>query len=56
MTTRQEKIQTLTDNELTWFLDNGSELLTEVVKFFSEGGFNTYSDEAIDTLYNRLTA
>lgn len=58
MTTREEKIFTLTQNEIDWFLGNGEELnlVREVTEFFAKGGFNTYTDEEIDNKYNRLTA
>ncbi|CAK0761265.1 hypothetical protein CCP3SC15_260041 [Gammaproteobacteria bacterium] len=58
MTTREEKIFTLTQNEIDWFLGNGEELnlVREVTEFFAKGGFTTCTDEEINDLYNRLTA
>ena len=58
MTTREEKIYTLTQNEIDWFLGNGEELnlVREVTEFFAKGGFNIYTDEEINDKYNRLTA
>jgi hypothetical protein len=58
MTTREEKIFTLTQNEIDWFLGNGEELnlVREVTEFFAKGGFNIYTDEEINDKYNRLTA
>ena len=54
MITREEKIQALTDNELRWFLDNGHDLIDDVSRFFSEGGYTQYSEKTINDLYNRL--
>jgi hypothetical protein len=58
MTTREEKIFTLTQNEIDWFLGNGEELnlVREVTEFFAKGGFTICTDEEINDLYNRLTA
>lgn len=58
MTTRTEKIFTLTQNEIDWFLGNGEELnlVEDVTKFFAKGGFNIYTDEEINDKYDRLTA
>ena len=56
--TREEKIFVLTQNEIDWFLGNGVELnlVQDVTEFFAKGGFTTYTDEAINDQYNRLTA
>ena len=58
MTTREEKIFTLTQNEIDWFLGNGVELnlVQDVTEFFAKGGFTTYTDDQINDQYNRLTA
>jgi N-acetylglutamate synthase-like GNAT family acetyltransferase len=58
MTTREEKIFTLTQNEIDWFLGNGEELnlVREVTEFFAKGGFNIYTDAEINDKYDRLTA
>jgi len=58
MTTREEKIFTLTQNEIDWFLGNGEELnlVREVTEFFAKGGFTIYTDEEINDKYDRLTA
>jgi len=56
--TREEKIFTLTQNEIDWFLGNGEELnlVHEVTLFFAKGGFTTYTDEQINEQYEHLTA
>jgi N-acetylglutamate synthase-like GNAT family acetyltransferase len=56
--TREEKIFVLTQNEIDWFLGNGVDLnlVQDVTEFFAKGGFTTYTDEAINDQYNRLTA
>jgi len=56
--TREEKIFTLTQNEIDWFLGNGEELglVQDVTAFFAKGGFTTYTDEEINDQYARLTA
>ena len=58
MTTRQEKILALTQNEIDWFLGNGEELglVQEVTEFFAKGGFTVYTDEQINDKYALLTA
>ncbi len=58
MTTREEKIFTLTQNEIDWFLGNGVELnlVQDVTEFFAKGGFTIYTDEQINDKYDRLTA
>jgi hypothetical protein len=58
MTTREEKIFTLTQNEIDWFLGNGEELnlVREVTEFFAKGGFFTYPDDKINEMYEQLTA
>ena len=56
--TREEKIFTLTQNELDWFLGNGEELglVQDVIAFFAKGGFTIYPDDEINDQYARLTA
>jgi hypothetical protein len=56
--TREEKIFTLTQNEIDWFLGNGEELglVHEVTVFFAKGGFTIDTDEEINDQYARLTA
>jgi hypothetical protein len=58
MTTREDKILALTQNEIDWFLGNGVELglVQEVTEFFAKGGFTIDTDEEINDLYARLTA
>lgn len=58
MTTREEKIFVLTQNEIDWFLGDGEELnlVQEVTEFFAKGGFTIYTDEELNDQYNRLTA
>ena len=53
MTTREEKIRELTDNELRWLIGSPEEL-DHVTSFFVNGGFTVYTDKAIDDLYTRL--
>ena len=56
MTTREDKILALTQNEIDWFLGNGEELglVQDVIDFFAKGGFYTHSDEKINDSYERL--
>jgi hypothetical protein len=58
MTTREDKILALTQNEIDWFLGNGVELnlVQEVIEFFAKGGYTAWPDEKIDDAYSRLTA
>lgn len=56
MTTRQEKINYLTKNELEWFLVNGEDWIENVSEFFAKGGFSVYTDEAINQQFEHLTA
>lgn len=51
MTNRQFLIKELTRYELTCFLDN-PEYLEENVEFFLKGGFNAWTDEALQKKYN----
>lgn len=43
---REQMIKDLTKFELEYFSDN-FELLGELTVFFSNGGFNSYTDEAL---------
>jgi hypothetical protein len=57
MTTRQEKIEYLTRNELEWLIGQETHEACELVtEFFTKGGYNTYPDEQINDLYQRITA
>lgn len=53
MTTRDEKIRELIDNQLRWLIDNPEEV-GNVTRFFVNGGFFAYTDEAINDQYSRL--
>ena len=53
--TREFLINKLTAQELLWFYDNYclNETLMDTVKFFSNGGFNNWTDEQLLAKYNR---
>lgn len=53
MTTREEKIRELTDNELRWLIGS-PENLDDVTQFFVSGGFTVYTDDALNDQYTRL--
>ena len=53
MTTREEKIRELTDNELRWLIGS-PENLGDVIQFFVSGGFTVYTDDALNDQYTRL--
>lgn len=48
---REDMIRDLTRYELDYFLGEPS-LVRELTKFFSEGGFSSYTDEQLTILYN----
>jgi hypothetical protein len=57
MTTRQEMIKALTQNEIDWITGDPSfENVQDVVDFFANGGFNKLSDAEIEGQYLNLTA
>jgi hypothetical protein len=50
--TRQEMINALTHYEFQWLIDN-PDYLSQVTEFFSNGGFNNYTDESLTVHYER---
>ena len=54
---RLEMVTKLVQNEIDWVVgDPTFENVQSIVKFFSSGGFNKYSDEDIEHMYANLTA
>jgi hypothetical protein len=54
---RLEMVTELVQNEIDWVVgDPTFENVKSVVKFFSSGGFNKYSDEDIEHMYANLMA
>jgi hypothetical protein len=54
---RLEMVTELVQNEIDWVVgDPTFENVKSVVKFFSSGGFNKYSDEDIERMYANLMA
>ena len=51
MKTIDQKIKVLTRDELQFLLENPDEI-AEITDFFAKGGFNTYSDEQINEIYD----
>jgi hypothetical protein len=52
--TRQQLIKALTKYELEWFIDNGGPYIEGVSDFFVTGGFNIWSDEKLQEMYDEL--
>ena len=52
---REHMIKELTKQELYWVFDNDSIelIIDDITEFFSEGGFNTWTDEQLTVKYNR---
>lgn len=52
-----EMVTKLVQNEIDWVVgDPTFDNVELIVKFFSSGGFNKYSDEDIERMYTNLTA
>lgn len=53
MNNRQKIIEELTEYELSFLLDSGdSNTLSEMVEFFSNGGFHSWGDEKLQKKYD----
>ena len=56
-TNRLEMVTKLIENEIDWIVgDPTFENIQSVVKFFSMGGYEQYSDQEIKRQYENLTA
>ena len=56
-TNRLDMISKLIENEIAWIVgDPTHENVQSVVKFFSMGGYEQYSDKEIKRQYENLTA
>ena len=54
---RQKMIESLTEYELGWLLDNSDKhSLAEMSEFFSKGGFNIWTNEELEAKYNFFIA
>lgn len=54
---RIEMVQALVQNEIDWVVgDPTHENVQQVVRFFTMGGFDNYTDSKIEDMYNKLTA
>jgi hypothetical protein len=52
---RLEMIKALTRNDLEWLVDDAThENVQDAVDFYARGGYATYSDDKLKTLYENL--
>jgi hypothetical protein len=50
---REEMIEVLTHYEMQFLVENPDKhTITEVADFFAKGGFNAYSDEKLNEVYD----
>jgi hypothetical protein len=57
MISREKMVQALVQNDIDWVVgDPTYENVQQIVRFFTNGGFDNYTDSAIEEMYNKLTA